>query len=45
MSFCCAAENQFGPKVPERDLRRYRRRDADAVTKLMLAQLRQAAEK
>ena len=41
MSFCCAAENQFGPKVAERDLRRYRRRGADAVTKLMLAQLRQ----
>jgi magnesium-protoporphyrin O-methyltransferase len=40
MSFCCAAENQFGPKVAERDLRRYRRRGADAVTKLMLAQLR-----
>jgi len=41
MSFCCAAENQLGPKVAERDLRRYRRRGADAVTKLMLAQLRQ----
>lgn len=40
MSFCCAAESQFGPKVAERDLRRYRRRGADAVTKLMLAQLR-----
>jgi 2-polyprenyl-3-methyl-5-hydroxy-6-metoxy-1,4-benzoquinol methylase len=40
MSFCCVAENQFGPKVAERDLRRYRRRGADAVTKLMLAQLR-----
>jgi len=41
MSFCCAAESQFGPKVAARDLRRYRRRGADAVTKLMLAQLRQ----
>jgi 2-polyprenyl-3-methyl-5-hydroxy-6-metoxy-1,4-benzoquinol methylase len=40
MSFCCDAESQFGPKVAERDLRRYRRRGADAVTKLMLAQLR-----
>jgi hypothetical protein len=40
MSFCCAAENQFGPKVAERDLRRYRRRVADTVTKLILAQLR-----
>src|SRR6267378_3780661 len=40
MSFCCAAESQFGPKVAEHDLRRYRRRGADAVTKLMLAQLR-----
>jgi len=40
MSFCCAAESQFGPKVAERDLRRYRRRGADTVTKLILAQLR-----
>ncbi len=40
MSFCCAAESQFGPKVAERDLQRYRRRGADAVTKLMLEQLR-----
>ena len=40
MSFCCAAESQFGPKVAERDLQRYRRHGADAVTKLMLAQLR-----
>jgi len=29
MSFCCAAENQFGPKVAERDLQRYRRRGPD----------------
>src|SRR6266481_8796468 len=40
MSFCCAAESQFGPKLAQRDLQRYRRRGADAVTKLMLAQLR-----
>ena len=40
MSFCCAAESQFGPKVAERDLRRYRSRGADTVTKLMLEQLR-----
>ena len=40
MTFCCAAESQFGPKVAERDLQRYRRRGADAVTKLILAQLR-----
>lgn len=40
MSFCCAAESQFSPKVAERDLRRYRRREPDAATKLMLAQLR-----
>jgi len=40
MSFCCAAESQFGPKVAERDLRNYRRRGADTVTKLILAQLR-----
>jgi len=40
MSFCCAAENQFGPKVAERDLQRYRRRGPDIVTKLMLTQLR-----
>jgi|SRR5437764_202487 len=40
MSFCCAAESQFGPKVAQRDLQRYRRRGADAVTKLMPALLR-----
>src|SRR5260370_21890661 len=40
MSYRCAAESQFSPKVAERDLRRYRRRGADAVTRLMLAQLR-----
>lgn len=36
----CAAEDQFNRKVPERDLRRYRRRDADATTRLILAELR-----
>jgi hypothetical protein len=40
MSFCCAAENEFGPNVAERDLQRYRRRGPDIVTKLMLTQLR-----
>jgi spermidine synthase len=40
MSFCCAAENQFGPQRAESDLQRYRRRGPDIVTKLMLAQLR-----
>jgi len=36
----CAAEVQFNHKVAERDLRRYRRRGADATTRLMLAELR-----
>lgn len=36
----CAAEAQFNRKVAERDLRRYRRRGADATTRLMLAELR-----
>ncbi len=36
----CAAEAQFNHKVAERDLRRYRRRGADATTRLMLAELR-----
>ncbi len=36
----CAAEAQFDRKVAERDLRRYRRRGADATTRLMLAELR-----
>jgi 2-polyprenyl-3-methyl-5-hydroxy-6-metoxy-1,4-benzoquinol methylase len=36
----CAAEAQFSRKVAERDLRRYRRRGADATTRLMLAELR-----
>ena len=40
MSYRCAAESQFSPKVAERTWRRYRRRGADAVTRLMLAQLR-----
>jgi magnesium-protoporphyrin O-methyltransferase len=40
MSFCCAAEGQFDHKVAERDLRRYRKRGADATTRLMLAELR-----
>ena len=35
----CAAEAQFNRKVAERDLRRYRRRGADATTRLMLAEL------
>ena len=36
----CAAEAQFDRKVAERDLRRYRRRGADPITLLMLAELR-----
>jgi 2-polyprenyl-3-methyl-5-hydroxy-6-metoxy-1,4-benzoquinol methylase len=36
----CAAEAQFNHKVAERDLRRYRRRGADATTQLILAELR-----
>jgi 2-polyprenyl-3-methyl-5-hydroxy-6-metoxy-1,4-benzoquinol methylase len=36
----CAAETQFDRKVAERDLQRYRRRGADAITKLMLTELR-----
>ncbi len=35
----CAAEAQFNDKVAERDLRRYRRRGADATTWLMVAEL------
>ena len=36
----CAAEKQFDSKVAERDLQRYRRGGPDAVTRLMLAELR-----
>jgi 2-polyprenyl-3-methyl-5-hydroxy-6-metoxy-1,4-benzoquinol methylase len=36
----CAAEAQFNRKVAQRDLRRYRRRGADATTQLILAELR-----
>jgi len=36
----CAAEAQFNRKVAQRDLRRYRRRGADATTRLILAELR-----
>jgi len=36
----CAAEAQFNHKVAKRDLRRYRRRGADATTRLLLAELR-----
>lgn len=36
----CAAEKQFDGKRAERDLQRYRRRGPDAVTRLMLAELR-----
>jgi magnesium-protoporphyrin O-methyltransferase len=36
----CAAEAQFNHKVAKRDLRRYRRRGANATTRLMLAELR-----
>jgi len=43
MSCCtryCAAEAQFNRKVADRDLRRYRRRGADATTRLLLTELR-----
>jgi magnesium-protoporphyrin O-methyltransferase len=36
----CAAEKQFDGKKAESDLQRYRRRGPDAVTRLMLAELR-----
>src|SRR6266481_6781016 len=36
----CAAEKQFDSKVAERDLQRYRRGGPDAVTRLLLAELR-----
>ena len=36
----CAAEAQFGRKVAERDLRRYRRRGAEGITRILLAELR-----
>ena len=36
----CAAESHFDRKVADRDLKRYRRRGADATTKLILAELR-----
>ena len=35
----CAAEAQFGRKVAEGDLRRYRRRGATGVTRVLLAEL------
>jgi 2-polyprenyl-3-methyl-5-hydroxy-6-metoxy-1,4-benzoquinol methylase len=36
----CAAETQFSKKVADRDLRRYRRRGATGITKLLLAELK-----
>ena len=36
----CVAEKQFDSKVAERDLQRYRLRGPDAVTRLMVAELR-----
>src|SRR5262245_30066155 len=36
----CAAQAQFGRKRAERDLRRYLRRGADSITKLLLKELR-----
>jgi 2-polyprenyl-3-methyl-5-hydroxy-6-metoxy-1,4-benzoquinol methylase len=36
----CAGEAQFNSKIAKRDLRRYRRRGADATTRLMLEELR-----
>jgi 2-polyprenyl-3-methyl-5-hydroxy-6-metoxy-1,4-benzoquinol methylase len=40
LHWLCAAEAQFNQKRAERDLRRYRRRGADASTRLMLEELR-----
>jgi magnesium-protoporphyrin O-methyltransferase len=42
---CCdsrypAAERQFGPKIADRDMRRYRQKGPDAPTRLLLADLR-----
>jgi len=36
----CAAEAQFGRKVADRDLRRYRRHGAEGITRVMLGELR-----
>lgn len=36
----CAAEAQFDGKVAERDLRRYQRRGPDAITSVMLSEIR-----
>jgi len=36
----CAAEVQFDKSMAERDLRRYRRRGAEGITRIMLAELR-----
>jgi 2-polyprenyl-3-methyl-5-hydroxy-6-metoxy-1,4-benzoquinol methylase len=36
----CAAEKQFDGKVAEHDLRRYHRRGPDAITRLLVAELR-----
>ncbi len=36
----CAAEVQFSRRVAERDLRRYRRRGPDPITRILLAELR-----
>jgi SAM-dependent methyltransferase len=36
----CAAAAKFSRKVAERDMRRYHRRGADAITKLLLTELR-----
>ncbi len=36
----CAAEAQFSRRVAERDLRRYRRRGPDPITRILLAELR-----
>ncbi|HKW76695.1 MAG TPA: methyltransferase domain-containing protein [Terriglobales bacterium] len=38
---CCAAQTQFDAKRAQRDLQRYRRNGADAVTRLILSALQQ----
>src|SRR5215470_11646127 len=39
----CAATDFFSARIAERDLRRYRRRGADASTRMLLTELRQQA--
>src|SRR5689334_1465867 len=40
---CCAFEEQFGGERAEKDLKRYRRRGPNAITRRLLAELRRSA--